>query len=200
MSLKKTACGLLAIAVICAGYAVYVRMPRMGSTFDMSINDVKKSFATLDLPPAVFGSQRLDLVVESNEPTKVTWSVRNKGVEMMRYVAELAPVTATSTRVTVGLAGPSSGPNQHIGKNLEQNPTVKHLYIVAMEEQIAATLEHRMVNYSALYPAIAAATAANIGGISANFDRAGEDFRKADRDNVAKAYANEAAAAGTKKP
>ena len=191
---------LLALGAICIGYAGYVRLPRMGSKFDVSINDVKKAFATLDLPPAVFGSQRLDLVVEASEPAKFTWSVRDNGVEMMRYVADLAPVSAAATRVTVSVSGPASGPNLQIGKNLEQNPTIRHLYIVAMEEQIAATLERRMVNYMAIYPATAAATAANLGAISSQMSAEGEAFRKRDRDNIAKAYANEAAAAKGQKP
>ena len=158
---------VLAFVMIWAGIAVYLRMPRAGATFSLSIGETRRALAKVDLPGAVFGAQRVDLVAEPPETGKLIWTVRRQGAEMLRYTAALRVVNDRSTQVTVSVAGPSAGANQAMGRRLDQFPAIRHLYITAMEEEIASTLEKRLFNYSILYPAIAAASASYVGALAA---------------------------------
>ena len=190
---NKAVLTLLVVAVFCAGYAIYVRMPRFGSTFEVSISDAKKALAKMDPPPAVFGSGHHDFNFESPEPTKIVWTIKESGSAVMRFTADLAAVTDHSTRIKVSVSGPADGPNQQVGKRLEQYPTVRHLYIVAMEEQIAASIENRSFSFLVIVVPTAVAVLANMGALSSQMDGVAENSRNTERANIAKAYANEAA-------
>jgi hypothetical protein len=85
------------------------------------------------------------------------------------------------------------GGSDEITKRLAAKPEIRTLYLVAMNERVASTLERRPFEISAIYPATAAATVVNMGAISASADQAAAASEKADRANIDKAYADEAA-------
>lgn len=62
-----------------------------------------------------------------------------------------------------------------------------------MEERIASAFERRPFNQASILPAAAAATAANIGRISADMDRIAEADHRRERENIERAYREEAA-------
>jgi hypothetical protein len=139
-----------------------------------------------DLPP-IFGSNVPDLAMDTTDPNHVSWIVSLRGSEIMRYVADLEPAGDHATRMTLHLVGSTDD----IQARMKQHPEIRNLYLVAMREEIDAEFEERPFDISRTYGAMMAATAANIGTISNQMDRAAEADRKRDEDNIRKAYANE---------
>ena len=195
MNLKRTGVKFLAVALVCAGYAAYVRLPRLGSTFDVALTDAPALLAKADIPPIVFGSAPLKFVFEAAEPGKVVWTIRQDGAEMMRFIGELTPVSAGSTKIRLSLTGPASGPNQKTGERLRRYPTIRNLYLTAMEEEISSTLEKRPFRYWLLALPTVAAVIPNMGVLSQPDEAAIVALVKDnERNGIAKAYAEEAAA------
>jgi hypothetical protein len=61
----------------------------------------------------------------------------------MRFTALLSPVDAGSTKVRVEVSGPTSGAFSDVQRRLSEYRTIRHLYVMAMKERVAATLEGR---------------------------------------------------------
>jgi len=139
-----------------------------------------------DLPP-IFGSNVPDLSMVTSDPRQVSWIVSLRGTEIMRYVADIEAAGDHGARVTLHLTGSTDD----IQARMKEHPEIRNLYLVAMREEIDAKFEGRPFDVSRTYGAMMAATAANIGTISNQMDRAAEADRKRDEDNIRKAYANE---------
>jgi len=163
-----------------------------GKAYDQPIDTVHRALEAVEQPP-VFGDGHVDFAVDANRPDKITWTVGQGGIARVRLEATLSADSATSTRVRVEahLAGDRPSPGQ--APVLQSQETVLALYKAAMAERIDSTLTHRDFNITAVYPQLAAATAANIGTISRQLDEAAAASRKRDEDNIKKAYADEAA-------
>jgi hypothetical protein len=116
----------------------------------------------------------------------------------MRFIADLSAAGEKSTRVSVDVAGPASGPMSYVASRLTEYRTIKNLYVTAMEEQVAAALNHREFHLAAVYPAMMLAMVANIGQLNDMDERDSEATKKRARDNLAKAYSDEAAGIGPK--
>ena len=140
-----------------------------------------------DLPP-VFGSADPDLRMETADPKAVSWVLSQKGEEIMRFVATLAPEGDRKTSVDLTVKSPPM-----IEKRLSDNPQIRDLYLAAMREQVESTLESRAYDMTRIYPALGKAMSANIGNISRDVEAAAEADRKREEDNIRKAYAREAA-------
>jgi hypothetical protein len=179
--------GLAALALI-AG-----RAQPAGSVYAVPIGEARQVLAKTGLPPLVFGSNEPEVRVEAEGPSRIVWILHQDGAEMMRFVAELSPDGETATRISLDLVGAARGRFGGTGERLAQNETIRHLYLVAMEERIASELEHRPFNEAAILPATAAATAANIGRISQDIDRIAEADQRRERENIERAYREEAA-------
>lgn len=164
-----------------------------GSVYAVPIGEARKELARTGLPPLVFGSDEPDVAVRAEGPSRIVWILHKDGAEMMRYVALLSPDGETSTRINLDLVGATQGPFRNAGERLAQNGTIRHLYLVAMEERIASALERRPFDTAKILPATAAATAANIGRISQDIDRIAEADRRRERENIERAYREEAA-------
>jgi len=179
--------GLVPLALI-AG-----RAQTGGSVYAVPIGEARKVLADTGLPPLVFGSDEPEVAVRADGPSRVVWVLHQDGAEMMRYVAVLSADGETATRIDLDLVGATTGRFRGTGERLAQNGTIRHLYLVAMEEQIASALEDRPFNQAAILPATAAAAAANIGRLSADIDRIAEADRRRERKNIERAYREEAA-------
>ena len=164
-----------------------------GSVYAVPIGEARKVLARTGLPPLVFGSDEPDVAVRAEGPSRIVWILHEDGAEMMRYVALLSPDGETSTRISLDLVGATEGPFRQTGERLAQNGAIRNLYLVAMEERIASALERRPFNTATIMPATMAAAAANIGRISEDMDRIAEADRRRQRENIEKAYREEAA-------
>ena len=158
------------------------------AVYAVAIEDARRILPMTGQPPLVFGSipPRFHLVEQS--PNRFVWAVSQNGVEMMRFTADLSPAGGGSTRVGLNLVGTGN-----VEARLEEKPSVRRLYLAAMQEQIAADLESRPFEMSAIYHEMTAATVANIGEISGRMDRAAAEYRRRDREAIEKAYRDEAA-------
>ena len=164
-----------------------------GTVYQKPLTEMHDALAEVnDLPP-VFGSNVPDLSMDTSDPSSVAWIVNLHGSEVMRFVATLQPEGNSSTRMVLDLVGVTSGSSGDVAKRLKDHPELKRLYLVAMTEEIDSTLEKRAYDMSRTYPALMAATAANVGEISKRMDEAAAADRKRDEDNIRKAYADEAA-------
>jgi hypothetical protein len=166
-------------------------------TYKQPIAAVRAKLETAQAPPLVFGSEhnkRFKLV--QNDSHSVVWIVEEGGKEALRFIAHLTPVGADATEVRVDVSGPTSGAFGDVQRRLSEYRSVRHMYVIAMKERVAATLGDRMYNWAVVAPTVAFATIANLTGLSKQMDSAGEAFRHSDREAIRKAYANEAARQG----
>ena len=164
-----------------------------GSSYAVPIGEARQVLARTGLPPLVFGSDEPEVAVRAEGPSRIVWILHKDGAEMMRYVALLSPDGDAATRVSLDLVGATEGPFRHTEERLAQNGTIRNLYLVAMEERIASALERRPFDQTKILPATAAAAAANIGRISEDMDRIAEADRRRERENIERAYRDEAA-------
>ena len=164
-----------------------------GGVYAVPIGEARQVLVRTGLPPFVFGSDEPDVAVRAEGPSRIVWILHKGGAEMMRYVALLSPDGDASTRISLDLVGATEGPFRQTGERLAQNETIRNLYLVAMEERIASALERRPFDQTRILPATAAAAAANIGRISEDIDRIAEADRRRERENIERAYREEAA-------
>jgi len=190
------ALGLLLVAVVFFGQWAWKRYA--GQVFDMPVEEAHRILKQTGLPPEVLGSEDHDFEVQAKDPARIVWIVKEDGNEAMRFIADLSAAGENSTRVYVDVAGPASGPMSYVASRLSENFTIKSLYVTAMEEQVAAALSHREFHLTAVYPAMMVAFLANIGQLNDMDERDSEATRKRARDNLAKAYSDEAAGIGPK--
>jgi hypothetical protein len=188
--------GLLLVAVVWLGQSAWKRYA--GQVFDVPVPEAYRILEQTGLPPEVLGSEEHDFEVQANDPARIVWIVKEDGKEAMRFIADLSAAGEKSTRVYVDVAGPASGPMSYVASRLAENYTIKNLYVTAMEEQVAAALSHREFHLTAVYPAMMVAFLANIGQLNDMDERDSEATRKRARDNLAKAYSDEAAGIGPK--
>jgi hypothetical protein len=161
--------------------------------YAVPLAEARQVLAKTGLPPLVFGSNEPDFAVEAEGPSRIVWILDQDGAEIMRFVATLSPDGDASTRVSLDLVGATQGRFHGTGERLRRNEAIRHLYLVAMEERIASALERRPFNEAAIMPATVAATAANIGRIGADVDRIAEADQRRERENIERAYRDEAA-------
>jgi hypothetical protein len=141
------------------------------AVFAVKIERARQILSKTSLPP-VFGSNAPGVEIQSYKPTEVTWIVSNNGSEMMRYTATLSEAGEGRTRVGLTLKGYKGGAAGDVEKRFVENPSIRNLYLVAMEERIASTLERRDLDMSKVYPALGGAMVANMNNIRRSADEA----------------------------
>jgi len=141
-----------------------------GQSFDVPVSEAKEILKRTEVPYDVLGSPDLRSKVIEKSPTTLVWKVTLDGSEFMQFTAEVTPNNPKSTRVVVSLNGPSGGKYAAMEKTLNDNVTVKNLYLAAMEEEVAAALEKRDFDMMKLTPHIMAAAGANLGTITKRLD------------------------------
>jgi hypothetical protein len=149
-----------------------------GPVYSVKMDRAQQILSKTDLPP-VFGSNAVNSVVQAFKPGEVTWIVMQNGNEIMRYVATLKDAGEGKTRVGLVLKGAKTGPAGDVDKRLSDNLTAKNLYLSAMEERIASSLQARPMDMSKIYPALGFAIAANMGTIRKPIDASIDEAVKA---------------------
>ena len=178
--------------LIVAGISVYlfgIRPNAEGAVYRVPIAQARQDLKKADIPP-VFGSQPLDVQVREVGNSQVVWIVRRNGEELFSYFAELKAEGDGATRVKVKLEG-AQGRTENYAKKLSEKPKIRDMYIVAMEERVAATLERRPFDMARIYPAMSAAVASNIGNLQSSVDEVAAAEAQRARRNIEKAYREE---------
>lgn len=187
--MKPFSFGVFLVACVVV-YLYFTLSPGDGAVYRVPIAQARQELAKAELPPLVFGSQALDVGVRSNGDSEVVWIVRRKGEELFRYTAQLTAEDKDATRVKLKLEG-AQGRTVNYAKNLEDNPKTRDLYLAAMQERVASTLEHRKFETSRFHSAMAAAAMANLGNIQKSADQAAAAAAELERDVVQRTYRNE---------
>jgi hypothetical protein len=151
-----------------------------GTVYPVTLDRAKKILAKTDLPP-VFGSNAPSVQVQAYKPLEVAWIVSNDGSELMRYIATLSEAGEGRTRVALDLKGAKSGSAGDVEKRFTENPSVKNLYLVAMKERIASSIEGRALDMSRIYPALGVAVVANMSNIRKSADEAAKASEELER-------------------
>ena len=161
-----------------------------GTVYRVPIAQARQELTKADLPPLVFGSQPLDVQVRGSIDSQIAWIVRRDGEELFRYIAELTAEGDGATRVKVKLEG-AQGRTENYAQRLAKHPQIRDMYLIAMEERVAATLERRPFEMTRIYPAMSAAAVANMGNLQSSVDQAAAASAQLARKNIEKAYREE---------
>lgn len=195
--------------------------PRYDS-YNLPLAEVHDTLSRTPLPPVVFGSEmdsgapqftsvfpttmKVEMLpepgeddgmprnfdIDASDPNRIVWTLKREGNAVFSLIANLTAAGADATRVTVDLAAPEGDAGGEIAKRIGNYSTIKNMYVTAMKEQIAASLEGRDFNLSSVYPAMMAAATANMSELTSNLKRGIEADQKRQEDNIARAYEREA--------
>jgi hypothetical protein len=171
--------GAIFLAVL-AAILVAVFFGERGAVYPVAPDRARQILAKTDLPP-VFGSNAPSVQIQTNKPSEVTWIVSNNGSELMRYTATLSAAGEGKTRVELELKGAKGGSAGDVEKRFAENPSIKNLYVVAMQERIASAIEGRALDMARIYPALGAAAFANMGNLRKSADEAARASEELDR-------------------
>ena len=166
--LKRAALRLgLTVAVI-AGLIVIEFMRDGAAVYKVPVARAHDLLKSAGLPDHVFGSEPKTFDMDSRDPRKIVWIVKDGGNEAMRFAALLSPVNAGSTEVRIEVSGPTSGPFGDMQRRLSEYRAIRHLYLMAMKERVAATLEGREFSIVPVIPATTIATLSAVFGLAAS--------------------------------
>lgn len=158
----------LGIAVI-GGVIAYDFARERAAVYKVPVAQAHQLLESAGLPDYVLGlGEQKKFDVDSRDPRKIVWIVKDGGQEAMRFAALLSPVDAGSTEVRVEVSGPTSGPFGDVQRRLSEYRTIRHLYVLAMKERVAATLEGREFSFVTLIPATTIATLSLVFGLAAS--------------------------------
>jgi hypothetical protein len=185
--------GLALTAAVIGGVIAYDFTREGAEVYTVPVAQAHKLLKTAGLPDRVFGSEPKKFDVDSRDPRKIVWIVKDGGNEAMRFAALLSPVDAGSTEVRVDVSGPTSGPFGDMQRRLSEYRTIRHLYVMAMKERVAATLEGREFSFVTLIPATTVAMLSAVVGLAASNDQktaAMQDAARSDRErqNIERAH------------
>jgi hypothetical protein len=158
---------VLTTAVI-GGVVAYDFWREGADVYKVPLAQAHQLLESASLPDHVLGSETKQFDMDSRDPRKLVWIVKDGGKEAMRFAALLSPVDAGSTEVRVEVSGPTSGPFGDVQRRLSEYRTIRHLYVIAMKERVAATLEGRKFSFVPLIPATTLATLSAVFGLAAS--------------------------------
>ena len=159
---------LALVAAVIGGVIVFDFAREGAEVFNVPVTQAHDLLKSAALPDYVLGDEPKTFDVDSRDPRKIVWIVKDGGEEAMRFAALLSPVNADSTQVSVEVSGPTSGAFGDVLRRLSEYPTIRHLYVMAMRERVAATLEGREFSVVTLIPAATIATLSRVVGLAAS--------------------------------
>jgi hypothetical protein len=154
------------MAAVVGGVVTYDFWREGADVYKVPLAQAHDLLKSAGLPDYVLGSEQKTFDMDSHDPRKVVWIVKDGGKEAMRFAALLVPVDAGSTEVRVEVTGPTSGPFGDVQRRLTEYRTIRHLYVIAMKERVAATLEGRKFSFVPLIPATTLATLSAVVGLA----------------------------------
>ena len=158
-------------AAVIGGVIAYDFMREGASVYKVPMAQAHNLLKSAGLPDYGLGSEPKTFEVDSRDPRKIVWIVKDGGKEAMYFTALLSPVDAGSTEVRVEVSGPTSGPFGDVQRRLSEYRTIRHLYVIAMKERVAATLENREFGFVTLIPAATVAVLSAVVRLAASKDQ-----------------------------
>ncbi len=180
---------LIIFAVVSA--IAYTTISSSDSDYAVDIREARRLLMASEMPHFVFGSQGPTFEVRA-EGAQVQWIAKRGGVEFFRYIATLTELGADKTRVELELKGSKSGGSASVASKLAEKPSIQNLYVVAMREQIAATLERRPFDMTQIASALAIASAGNMSSMRSSLDEAATASEQRAKESIQRAYREEA--------
>ena len=169
--LKRAALRLGLTAAVIGGLIACEFMRDGAAIYKVPVAQAHNLLKSAGLPDHVFGSEPKTFDMDSRDPRKIVWIVKDDGREAMRFAALLSPVDAGSTEVRIEISGPTSGPFGDMQRRLSEYRAIRHLYVMAMKERVAATLEGREFSIVTVIPATTIATLSAVVGLAASNDQ-----------------------------
>ena len=183
---------LVSLILLSVGAYYYLRAP--DHVYPLPMREAHRILEKTNLPPMVLGTTPPAFEVKSADPARIVWAVKRGNVVVLNFIAELSAFSETATRVEIKIAAPGAGPAAaEMERRINEHLTIKQLYLIAMDEQVAAALEHRNFNMAKVAAPTMIATLANMPEMMQNLERGMEADHKRMKSNIAKAYADEAA-------
>ncbi|MFT4027810.1 MAG: hypothetical protein QM676_13560 [Novosphingobium sp.] len=130
-------------------------------TYPISAGKVRSSLMSLRVPRVLLGMGAGTSMVTPTGDNDVRWTILTRDSKpLMSLIATLDATGDEETRVTV-TAEPAKN-NSKAAQGMAENPAIVKLYTKAMAEQIAAKLEKREFNMSAIQNELMAASLATM--------------------------------------
>lgn len=188
---NRLAKSVLSLLVLIAAGVIYIAIPTFGKTYSVNVAAVQTALDGLSLP-LVFTDPRLKLKLVERKPTHMEWQLSNGRGPSVRVIAQFDAPNADETTVTITIVPPDLGERE---PSMLAKASLKKLFEGAFKEQIDATLENRSFEYYRIYPELAVAMAINVNpnAIVRNVEKIAAADQKRARNNIAKAYEDEAA-------
>ncbi len=130
------------------------------TTYKQPIGAVRATLAAMEAPPLVLGTTARFRLAQIDSRS-VVWVAEDDGNEGLRFIARLTPAGADATAVKIDVSGPASGAFGDVQRRLSRSRSIRHMYIVAIKEQVAATLGDRVYNWAVVAPTVVVAVLAN---------------------------------------
>ena len=165
MLLIKSAGSLLVTVVWVLAYTFW---PEQAQVFQRPVAEVRNLLKEVGLPPHVFGSVEKTFKVLTPSPERMVWSITENVDEEIRYVVTLTAEGANATRAMVDFTRPNGAPIGPVTANALQRRTVRNVYINAMNEHIAASLERREFQMYKIMLPTAIAVLINMSALAAS--------------------------------
>lgn len=133
-----------------------------------------------------------NFTIDASKPNRIAWTVTRNKRPVFKLVADLTADGERSTRIAVSVTTADGDGSGKIAERIAKYPEIANMYVTAMKEQIAASLEDRDFNMATVYPAMMAAAAVNMHKIHSNMLRGIEADNKRRESNIERAYKREA--------
>ena len=131
-----------------------------GEVYPRPQAEIRDLLRTVEVPLYIFGSSAETAVeVDGTDPAKIIWKVTADDHPLLAFSATMAPDGEARTRIE----GASTGKLKRMKAQLEKEREVRALYLVSMVEAVDSTLDGRVYDITATYPALMTATAATAG-------------------------------------
>lgn len=149
------------VALLAAGLA---GCDEPGEVYQRPQAEIHDLLRTVEVPLYMYGSSAdTEAVVDGSDPAKMVWKITADDSSLMAFTATLIPDGESKTRVIVDVEGSRAGKWGDIEARLQKGKEVRALYLASMIEAVDSTLDGRAYDMTATYPALMAATTANMG-------------------------------------
>lgn len=180
---------MLAVAALVAACGL---LPS-GKSYPLAIRDVRQTLLAMQPPMEFFPAQAAGARVQRDSDTRISWLlVDRQGGGLLTFVADLEEEGPAETRINVSILPPAGARHDQVAKGLEENPSAADFFRSAMAEQIASRLEKRDFDMAAIQGKMMMAAIATMPKMQENLDKAVEKEQARNRDNIDKAYREEA--------
>lgn len=163
-----------------------------GRTYPVEPREARAALLLVEPPLELFGSQVANARATRDGDGTVHWLLLDDlGSGLLTLSATTREAGEGKTRIAVLVEPPPGGRHDAMAKRLADKPAIAGYFRAAMEEQIAATLEHREFDMAAVQGQMMMAALALAPEMTANVEEAARRGEAQDRANIERAYREE---------